>query len=327
MKAILVKEPGGIDQLTLTEIKQPKPQAGEVLVKVKASAVNRADIVKRVGKYPNQAKENISLGLEVSGIVEEVGSNISKYKIGDEVCGLMAEGGYAEYAILREDIIIPKPDNLSFVEAAAIPEVFMTAYQTLFWLGKLKRGEHVLIHAGGSGVGTAAIQLAKQAGAIVTVTAGSQEKLEFCKTLGADTLINYKTETFSDVILEETKKRGVDLILDFIGASYWDMNMKSIAVDGRIVLIGLLGGARVENFNLNHILAKRIQVTGTLLNPRSDQYKADLVNDLVESSLELFKTGELKPIVDSTYELADVGKAHDYMQASKNIGKIVLTVN
>lgn len=327
MKAILVKEPGGIDQLTLTEIKQPKPQAGEVLVKVKASAVNRADIVKRLGKYPNQAKENISLGLEVSGIVEEVGSNISKYKIGDEVCGLMAEGGYAEYAILREDVIIPKPDNLSFVEAAAIPEVFMTAYQTLFWLGKLKRGEHVLIHAGGSGVGTAAIQLAKQAGAIVTVTAGSQEKLEFCKTLGADTLINYKTETFSDVILEETKKRGVDLILDFIGASYWDMNMKSIAVDGRIVLIGLLGGARVENFNLNHILAKRIQVTGTLLNPRSDQYKADLVNDLVESSLELFKTGELKPIVDSTYELADVGKAHDYMQASKNIGKIVLTVN
>jgi len=327
MKAILVKEPGGIEQLTLTEIKQPKPQAGEVLVKVKASAVNRADIVKRVGKYPNQAKENISLGLEVSGIVEEVGSNISKYKIGDEVCGLMAEGGYAEYAILREDIIIPKPDNLSFVEAAAIPEVFMTAYQTLFWLGKLKRGEHVLIHAGGSGVGTAAIQLAKQAGAIVTVTAGSQEKLEFCKTLGADTLINYKTETFSDVILEETKKRGVDLILDFIGASYWDMNMKSIAVDGRIVLIGLLGGARVENFNLNHILAKRIQVTGTLLNTRSDQYKADLVNDLVESSLELFKTGELKPIVDSTYELADVGKAHDYMQASKNIGKIVLTVN
>lgn len=327
MKAILVKEPGGIEQLTLTEVKQPKPQEGEVLVKVKASAVNRADIVKRVGKYPNQAKENISLGLEVSGIIEEVGPNVSKYQIGDEVCGLMAEGGYAEYAILREDVIIPKPDNLSFVEAAAIPEVFMTAYQTLFWLGKLKKGEHVLIHAGGSGVGTAAIQLAKQAGAIVTVTAGSKEKLDFCKTLGADTLINYKTETFSDVILEETNKRGVDLILDFIGASYWDMNMKSIAVDGRLVLIGLLGGARVENFNLNHILAKRIQVTGTLLNPRSDQYKADLVYDLVESSLELFKTGELKPIVDSTYELADVGKAHDYMQASKNIGKIVLTVN
>lgn len=327
MKAILVKEPGGIEQLTLTEVNQPKPQEGEVLVKVKASAVNRADIVKRVGKYPNQAKENISLGLEVSGIIEEVGPNVSKYQIGDEVCGLMAEGGYAEYAILREDVIIPKPDNLSFVEAAAIPEVFMTAYQTLFWLGKLKKGEHVLIHAGGSGVGTAAIQLAKQAGAIVTVTAGSKEKLDFCKTLGADTLINYKTDTFSDVILEETNKRGVDLILDFIGASYWDMNMKSIAVDGRLVLIGLLGGARVENFNLNHILAKRIQVTGTLLNPRSDQYKADLVNDLVESSLELFKTGELKPIVDSTYELADVGKAHDYMQASKNIGKIVLTVN
>ncbi|HLR59446.1 MAG TPA: NAD(P)H-quinone oxidoreductase [Pseudogracilibacillus sp.] len=326
MKAILVKEPGGTEQLNLVDIDKPKPNKEEVLVKVKASAVNRADIVKRVGKYPNQAKENISLGLEVSGVIESVGRENSKYKVGDEVCGLMAEGGYAEYAILREDVIIPKPENLSFIEAAAIPEVFMTAYQTLFWLGKLKKGEHVLIHAGGSGVGTAAIQLAKQAGATVTVTAGSKEKLDFCQTLGADTLINYKEENFSEVIQEKTKKRGVDLILDFIGASYWEMNMKSIAVEGRIVLIGLLGGARVENFNLNHILAKRIQVTGTLLNPRSDQYKADLVKDLVDSSLNLFKSGDLKPIVDSTYKLADVGDAHNHMQASKNIGKIVLTV-
>lgn len=326
MKAILVKEPGGTEQLNLVDIDKPKPNKEEVLVKVKASAVNRADIVKRVGKYPNQAKENISLGLEVSGVIESVGRENSKYKVGDEVCGLMAEGGYAEYAILREDVIIPKPENLSFIEAAAIPEVFMTAYQTLFWLGKLKKGEHVLIHAGGSGVGTAAIQLAKQAGATVTVTAGSKEKLDFCQTLGADTLINYKKENFSEVIQKKTKKRGVDLILDFIGASYWEMNMKSIAVEGRIVLIGLLGGARVENFNLNHILAKRIQVTGTLLNPRSDQYKADLVKDLVDSSLNLFKSGDLKPIVDSTYKLADVGDAHNHMQASKNIGKIVLTV-
>ncbi len=327
MKAILVKEPGGTEQLQLVDVKKPIPTEEEVLIKVKASAVNRADIVKRLGKYPNQPKENISLGLEASGIIEAVGSSNSKYKVGDEVCGLMAEGGYAEYAIIREDLIIPKPDNLSFIEAAAIPEVFMTAYQTLFWLGKLKKGEHVLIHAGGSGVGTAAIQLAKQAGAIVTVTAGSKEKLDFCKTLGADNLINYKEETFSDVILEKTENQGVDLILDFIGASYWEMNMKSIAVDGRIVLIGLLGGARVENFNLNHILAKRVQITGTLLNPRSNQYKADLVKDLVASSLNLFISGELRPIVDSTYQLNEVGKAHDYMQASKNIGKIVLKVN
>src|SRR5699024_674498 len=326
MKAILVKEPGGTEQLNLVDIDKPKPNKEEVLVKVKASAVNRADIVKRVGKYPNQAKENISLGLEVSGVIESVGRENSKYKVGDEVCGLMAEGGYAEYAILREDVIIPRPENLSFIEAVAITEVLMPAYQTLFWLGKLKKGEHVLIHAGGSGVGTAAIQLAKQAGATVTVTAGSKEKLDFCQTLGADTLINYKEENFSEVIQEKTKKRGVDLILDFIGASYWEMNMKSIAVEGRIVLIGLLGDARVENFNLNHILAKRIQVTGTLLNPRSDQYKADLVKDLVDSSLNLFKSGDLKPIVDSTYKLADVGDAHNHMQASKNIGKIVLTV-
>lgn len=326
MKAVLVKEPGGTEQMQLVEVEKPKPNKEEVLVKVKASAVNRADLVKRVGKYPNQAKEDISLGLEVSGIIEEVGNANSNYKVGDEVCGLMPEGGYAEYALLREDVIIPKPENLTFNEAAAIPEVFMTAYQTLFWLGKLKKDEHVLIHAGGSGVGTAAIQLAKQAGAKITVTAGSKEKLDFCKTLGADTLINYKEETFSDVILEKTNNEGVDLILDFIGASYWDMNMKSISVDGRIVIIGLLGGGRVENFNLNQILAKRIQITGTLLNPRSDQYKADLVKDLVNNSLNLFKSNDIRPIVDSTYKLADVGKAHDHMQASKNIGKIILTV-
>lgn len=326
MKAVLVKEPGGTEQMQLVEVEKPKPNKEEVLVKVKASAVNRADLVKRVGKYPNQAKKDISLGLEVSGIIEEVGNANSNYKVGDEVCGLMPEGGYAEYALLREDIIIPKPENLTFNEAAAIPEVFMTAYQTLFWLGKLKKDEHVLIHAGGSGVGTAAIQLAKQAGAKITVTAGSKEKLDFCKTLGADTLINYKEETFSDVILEKTNNEGVDLILDFIGASYWDMNMKSISVDGRIVIIGLLGGGRVENFNLNQILAKRIQITGTLLNPRSDQYKADLVKDLVNNSLNLFKSNDIRPIIDSTYKLADVGEAHDHMQASKNIGKIILTV-
>jgi len=326
MKAVLVKEPGGTEQMQLVEVEKPKPNKEEVLVKVKASAVNRADLVKRVGKYPNQAKEDISLGLEVSGIIEEVGNANSNYKVGDEVCGLMPEGGYAEYALLREDIIIPKPENLTFNEAAAIPEVFMTAYQTLFWLGKLKKDEHVLIHAGGSGVGTAAIQLAKQAGAKITVTAGSKEKLDFCKTLGADTLINYKEETFSDVILEKTNNEGVDLILDFIGASYWDMNMKSISVDGRMVIIGLLGGGRVENFNLNQILAKRIQITGTLLNPRSDQYKADLVKDLVNNSLNLFKSNDIRPIIDSTYKLADVGEAHDHMQASKNIGKIILTV-
>src|SRR5690625_2646316 len=326
MKAVLVKEPGGTEQMQLVEVEKPKPNKEEVLVKVKASAVNRADLVKRVGKYPNQAKEDIRLGLEVSGIIEEVGNANSNYKVGDEVCGLMPEGGYAEYALLREDIIIPKPENLTFNEAAAIPEVFMTAYQTLFWLGKLKKDEHVLIHAGGSGVGTAAIQLAKQAGAKITVTAGSKEKLDFCKTLGADTLINYKEETFSDVILEKTNNDGVDLILDFIGASYWDMNMKSISVDGRMVIIGLLGGGRVENFNLNQILAKRIQITGTLLNPRSDQYKADLVKDLVNNSLNLFKSNDIRPIIDSTYKLADVGEAHDHMQASKNIGKIILTV-
>ena len=327
MKAILVKEPGGIEKLELVDIDKPKIKPNELLIKVEAAAVNRADIVKRIGKYPNQDTQNISLGLEVSGIVEAVGADCTLYKIGDAVFGLMLDGGYAEYASLREDLAMPKPENLNFIEAAAIPEVFMTAYQTLFWHGDLKKGEHVLIHAGASGVGTAAIQLAKQVGAIVTVTASSKEKLDFCKTLGADFLINYKEEIFSDVIRKNTHNKGVNLILDFIGSSYWDMNIKSIGVDGKIIVIGLLGGARVENFNLNHLLAKRVQVIGTLLNPRSDIYKAKLVEELKVNYLDHFNKGDLIPVVDKTFPLSDVGKAHDYMQASKNIGKIILTIN
>ncbi len=326
MKAILVSEPGGTDKLELVEIDKPVAEGNQLLVKVEAAAVNRADIVKRVGKYPNQALENISLGLEVAGTVEAIGDECKHFKVGDKVTGLMFEGGYAEYALLDEGLAIPIPENLNFVEAAAIPEVFLTAYQSLFWHGDLKEGQHVLIHAGASGVGTAAIQLAKEVGAEVTVTAGSKEKLEYCQQLGADHLINYKEKEFEEEIHRLTNKQGVDLILDFIGASYWEKNIKSIKVDGSIVVIGLLGGARVENFNLNHILAKRVKVIGTLLNPRSRAYKVELTKELIEKTFELFESGKIKPVVDRTFKLEEVGRAHDYMQANKNIGKIVLEI-
>lgn len=326
MKAILVSEPGGTDKLKLVEIDKPEARGNKLLIKVEAAAVNRADIVKRVGKYPNQPLKDISLGLEVAGTVEALGDACRDFKVGDKVTGLMFEGAYAEYALLDEGLAIPIPENLNFVEAAAIPEVFLTAYQSLFWHGELKKGEHVLIHAGASGVGTAAIQLAKQIGAEVTVTAGSKEKLDYCETLGADNLINYKETEFEEEIHALTDKQGVDLILDFIGASYWEKNMKSIKVDGSIVVIGLLGGARVENFNLNHILAKRVKIIGTLLNPRSRDYKVALTKELTDQTFELFESGEIKPVVDRTFALEDVGQAHDYMQANKNIGKIVLEI-
>lgn len=219
------------------------------------------------------------------------------------------------------------PDNLSFVEGAAISEVFATAYQTLFWIGRLEENETVLIHAGASGVGTAAIQLAKQLkNAHVIVTAGSKEKLDFCRNLGADVAINYKEEAFDEVILAETEGRGVNLILDFVGASYWEKNLRSAAVDSRWVLIGTLGGSGVAGFEISDLMQKRIQMTGTGLTPRSDTYKADLSQELIQKTAHLFEIGAIKPIIDTTFSFHEVKKAHDYMEANKNIGKIILTL-
>ena len=225
------------------------------------------------------------------------------------------------------DRAIRIPDNMSFEEAAAIPEVFLTAYQTLYWLGELESEETVLIHAGASGVGTAAIQLAKKmTKAKVIVTAGSTEKLQFCKELGADKLINYKEEEFDQLVLEYTEQKGVDLILDFVGASYWEKNLNSLKTDGRWVVIGVLGGAVVENVNLGMLLQKRITLNGTLLTPRSDDYKAQLTNEFIENVLPYFEKGLIKPIVDIVFPLDEVAKAHQYMEENKNIGKIILKI-
>jgi len=219
------------------------------------------------------------------------------------------------------------PEQLSFIDAAAIPEVFITAYQTLFWIGQLKERETVLIHAGGSGVGTAAIQLAKQlVNATVITTAGSDEKLSFCKKLGADYAINYKEADFAEEIATFTENRGVDLILDFVGASYWAKNFASVAVDGRWVLIGVLGGQTVNEVNLFDLMKKRVQLTGTLLTPRSDEYKSDLTKDFVTHALPLFEEKKLFPVVDRIFSLEDIQKAHEHMEVNKNIGKIIIQV-
>lgn len=322
MKGIIVREPGGSDQLELTDLPIPTLSDGELLIKVETAAVNRTDIVTREGKS-GYAKSAI-LGVEVAGIVEKT-SETRHFKIGDRVMGLVNGGGYAEYAVMPANRALKIPDNLSFEEAAAIPEVFLTAYQTLYWIGKLKRHETVLIHAGASGVGTAAIQLAKQVSdAKVIVTAGSKEKLEFCKQLGADTLINYKEQSFDEEVLQATDGEGVDVILDFIGASYWEKNLASIKKAGRWVLIGVLGGGVVEKVNLMELMAKYVQLSGTLLTPRSDEYKADLTKEFAEVVMPHLERGNIKPIIDTVFPIEEVATAHNYMEENRNIGKIIL---
>ncbi|ALC90500.1 NADPH:quinone oxidoreductase [Bacillus sp. FJAT-18017] len=325
MKAISVKQPGGPEQLQIVEHDKPIPKDGEVLIKVKAAAVNRTDIVTRQGKSGYMT--NPILGVEVAGIVEQAGTGAS-IAVGTPVMGLVNGGGYAEYAVMPAERAMVIPENLTFEEAAAIPEVFLTAYQTLFWIGQLRAGETVLIHAGGSGVGTAAIQLAKQIGhANVITTAGSNEKLDFCRSVGADVCINYKEQNFDEEVMNATNNKGVDLILDFIGASYWKKNLSCIKVDGRWVLIGILGGAEIEKVNLMDLMAKRIQLTGTLLTPRSDEYKAAVTSELASKTMELFSNNKLRPVVDHVFPLDQVQQAHEHMEDNKNIGKIILRVN
>lgn len=325
MKAITVKQPGGADQLQITEHAKPDPKDGEILIKVKASAVNRTDIINRENSLGYL--DNPILGVEVAGIVEKVGAG-SEIGVGTRVMGLVNGGGYAEYVVMPADRAMVIPEQLSFVEAAAIPEVFITAYQTLFWIGQLRANETVLIHAGGSGVGTAAIQLAKQIGqANVITTAGSEEKLDFCRSLGADICINYKEQNFDEEILKITKNQGVDLILDFIGSSYWRKNLSSIKVDGRWVLIGILGGANIENVNLMDLLSKRIQLTGTLLTPRSDEYKVALTTEFYAKTIDLFANNKLRPIVDQVFPFDQIQQAHEHIENNKNIGKIILKVD
>lgn len=326
MKAVLVEQPGGPEQMVIGDYPTPEPQADEILVKVKATAVNRADVLQRKGYYPPPQGASPILGLEIAGVVEKVGSAVTKWKPGDRVFGLLEGGGYAEYAVIAEDMALPIPENLSFAEAAAIPEVFLTAYQTLFWIGDLKRGERVLIHAGASGVGTAAIQLAKAAGAEVVVTAGSEGKLEACRKLGADLAINYKEGPFVDKIEDVYGEAAMDVILDFIGAPYFEANLRALAYDGRWVLISTLGGARLEAVDLSAFMAKRIAFTATTLRSRSKPYKIRLTKEFAEQTLPRFRSGELKPVIDRRFPIEQVQDAHRYMEENRNIGKIVLTI-
>jgi putative PIG3 family NAD(P)H quinone oxidoreductase len=325
MQAILVTSPGGAERLQLGEYPKPEPKPHELLVKVHATALNRADILQREGKYPPPEGASPLLGLEIAGVVEAAGATCKIYKPGDKVFSLLPGGGYAEYAVVDEAMAMPKPENLSMEEATAIPEVFLTAFQALVWLGKLQAGERVLIHAGASGVGTAAIQLAKALKAEVIVTA-SAEKHRVCLNLGADKAIDYKSTSFSDEVLRQTSKEGVDVIVDFIGGPYFAGNLDCLRTDGRLVMLAFLGGGKVENLDLRKILAKRLQITGSTLRSRTRDYQVKLTQELCAFAMEGFKAGQLKPVIDSVYHWANAAEAHRHMEANKNTGKIVLQV-
>ena len=323
MQAILFDHHGN---LFIDEAPDPILKENEVLVEVKATAVNRADLLQKKGKYPPPKGETDILGLEMAGIVIEKGKLVEKWEIGDRVCGLLAGGGYAQKVSIDQGVLMPIPEKWGFETAAAMPEVFLTAYQALKWIGDLKEGENLLIHAAASGVGTALIQLAKQMGAGPIWGTASKAKHDLIKQLGVNTAIDYKSERFLDLVLSQSNYKGVNLIIDFVGGNYFQDNMKSLTTEGRLVMLGLLSGARISEVNLAPILMKRLQIKGSTLRSRSLEYKRALVKDFWTYAQNLFETEKIKVIIDSVYDWKEVEKAHERMTYNENSGKMVLKI-
>lgn len=324
MKALRV----GADPARLfavTEVPTPAPNADSVLIAIHATAVNRADLLQRRGLYPPPPGESDIIGLEAAGVIVAKGANVKNWQIGARVFCLLGGGGYAEYVAVHQDMLLPIPAHLGFEQAAAIPEAFYTAFGNLFLEGDLKAGESLLIHAGASGVGTAAIQLARQAGAKIFLTAGSAEKIRRCLELGANAGINYKTEDFAARVAELTQQQGVDVILDCIGADYLHKNLALLRLKGRLVLIGLLSGAKSE-IDLTLVLRKRLRLIGSVLRSRTLHEKIAITAAFKEKVLPLFIAQQIHPVIDSVYPLAAAGPAHEHVAANKNFGKVVLQV-
>ncbi|MBF2754469.1 MAG: NAD(P)H-quinone oxidoreductase [Gammaproteobacteria bacterium AqS3] len=329
MQAVVISHYGDADVLQLRrDVPIPDPAPHEVRVRTAFTALNRADVMQRQGFYPppGKAPEYEIPGLEFAGAIDALGADVtSDWKVGDRVCGLLSAGGYAEFVTTPADLLIRTPEGLTDAAAAAIPEVFMTAWDALHNRARIQPGETALIHAGGSGVGTAAIQLAKKIGATTIATFGSPEKLDAALALGLDHGILYKEQAFEERTLELTQKRGADVILDFIGAAYLSANIKAAASLGRIVVIGLMGGASAE-LSLGLLLAKRLQITGTVLRARSHEEKRRLTKQVAEDVFPGLAAGELRPVIDRTFALADAAEAHRHMESNANFGKILLRI-
>jgi NADPH2:quinone reductase len=324
MKAIVITQPGAPEVLQLTERPKPTFTADEVLVKVAAAGINRPDVFQRKGNYPPPAGAPQDIpGLEIAGTIVEIGANVTRWKVGDKVCALVIGGGYAEYCNVPADQCLPIPQNLSFIEAASLPETFFTVWSNVFDRGHLQKGESLLVHGGSSGIGVAAIQMAKALGCTVYATAGSDEKCKFCEELGAAKPINYKTENFADVIKQLTHNKGVDVILDMIGGDYTAPNLQSLAEDGRLVFINTMKG-KDANIDLSIVMRKRLTITGSMLRPSEISFKAAIAQNLEKNIWPLLKSGEIKPIIYKVFPADQAAAAHQLMESSEHIGKIVL---
>ncbi len=327
MKYIEVFDQNGLKAMKISEQETPKNTDFEVKIAVYAAGVNRADVLQRLGNYPPPEGISSILGLEVAGEIVAIGSQVQGFKKGDRVMALLPGGGYAQFVVVDYRLLMPIPKHLDYIQAAGIPEVFLTAYQTLFNLARLRPKEQVLIHAGASGVGTAAIQLANIWGAQVSVTVGSDEKARFCQKLGADKAYNYKTQSWSTLLLEHTAGQGADVILDCVGGDYLSKNIDCAALDGRIILIAYMSNAWANQISLGKILQKRLTFKGSTLRSRSLAYKSDLIHSFNRHYKVALVTKELKPIIDRVlpWELAD--QAHQRMVQNLNKGKIILTIS
>ncbi|WP_030805834.1 NAD(P)H-quinone oxidoreductase [Streptomyces sp. NRRL F-2799] len=323
MHAITIPEPGGPENLTWTEVPDPVPGEGEVLVEVVASAVNRADIMQRQGYYDPPPGASAYPGLECSGRIAALGPGVSGWSVGDEVCALLAGGGYAQKVVIPAGQLLPVPEGIDLKQAAALPEVACTVWSNVFMLAHLRPGELLLVHGGSSGIGTMAIQLAKAIGARVAVTAGTKEKLDFCAELGADILINYRDQDFVAEIERATDGEGADVILDNMGAKYLGRNVETLAVNGRLMIIGMQGGTKGE-LNIGLLLGKRGTVSATSLRARPLSEKAAIVAAVREHVWPLIASGVVRPVVDREVPMTDAAEGHRVVEGSGHIGKVLL---
>ncbi|MDB5264275.1 MAG: zinc-binding dehydrogenase [Adhaeribacter sp.] len=322
MQAIIITQPGGPEVLQLQERPTPTPAPHELLIRVKAAGINRPDVFQRRGGYPPPMGVPADiLGLEVAGVVEEVGAAVTRWQTGDTVCALLGGGGYAEFAVVDARHCLPVPAGWSFTEAASLPETVFTVWHNVFQRGALQPGENFLVHGGSSGIGITAIQLAKAWGARVFTTAGTPEKCARCEELGAERAVNYQTEDFAEVLAAE----GIDVILDMIGGAYTAKNLNLLHPDGRLVFINAMQGAPAE-FNIQHLMRRRLTITGSTLRPRSADFKAALTTAVEQHVWPLLASGQFKPIIYQELALAQAPEAHALMESSRHIGKIILQV-
>jgi putative PIG3 family NAD(P)H quinone oxidoreductase len=316
---------GPADVMKLADAPTPQPQAGEVVIEVHYAGVNRPDVLQRSGSYPPPPGASPILGLEVAGRICAVASDVTRWRIGDLVCALTPGGGYAEYCAVPAPHCLPIPKGLSLQQAAALPENFYTVWTNVFDRGRLKAGETLLVHGGSSGIGLTAIQLAKAFGATVYTTVGSKEKAAFCAKTGADAAINYREQEFVTEVSQLTNKKGVDLILDMVGGPYIEKNLKSLALEGRLVQIAFLQESKVA-LDFMPIMIKRLTFTGSTLRPRTVEQKAAIAQDLLKHVWPLLESGKVKPVIHATFPLKEAKLAHALMESSKHIGKIMLEV-